>query len=182
MNYVEPIRDPELVKSIADYFKKINMRNFLMFIFGIYSGLRISDILKFKIYQIKNKDHLNIRATKTGKQVIIEINPILKQAIVEYIKDKDPDDYLFKSRQNYNKPIGRSMAYKILREAAEKFGLENIGCHTLRKTFGYHYYKQYKDAKTLMEIFGHSHISVTLRYIGINQEIINDTIRRFKIY
>lgn len=182
MNFVEPIRDPKIVEGVAEYLKKNNERNYLMFLFGIYTGLRISDILKYKIYQIKDKDYINIRATKTGKQVIIEINPILKQAIADYVKDKDPDDYLFKSRQYYNKPIGRSMAYKILRNAAEKFGLENIGCHTLRKTFGYHYYKKYKDAVILMEIFGHSHISVTLRYIGINQEIINDSIRRFRIF
>lgn len=182
VNYVEPIRDPKLVESIAEYLRKRSERNYMMFLFGIYSGLRISDILKYKIYQVKNKDYLNIRATKTGKQVILEINPILKQAIANYVKDKDPDDYLIKSREQYNKPIGRSMAYKILGEVAEKFGLENIGCHTMRKTFGYHYYKQFKDAITLMEIFGHCHISVTLRYIGINQELINDTMRRFKIF
>ncbi len=182
MNFVEPIRDPKLVESLADYLRKNNERNYLMFLFGIYTGLRISDILSYKIHQIKNKDYLNIRTKKTGDQVTIEINPELKREIAKYVKDKDPDDYLFKSRQNYNKPICRSMAYKILREATEKFGLNNIGCHTLRKTFGYHYYKQYKDAVTLMDIFGHSHISVTLRYVGINQEIINNSIRRFKIY
>ena len=69
-----------------------------------------------------------------------------------------------------NKPITRQRAYTILRDAADEFGLDSIGCHTLRKTFGYHLYKKTKDAITIKEILNHSSISVTLRYIGINQD------------
>ena len=69
------------------------------------------------------------------------------------------------------KPITRQQAYKILNDAAGKFGVERIGTHTLRKTFGYHFYQQTKDIATLKEIFNHSDISITFRYIGINQDI-----------
>ncbi|BDB95512.1 hypothetical protein BSG8_42640 [Bacillus subtilis subsp. natto] len=58
-------------------------------------------------------------------------------------------EFLFKSREGINKPISRSMAYKILRAAAEYVGLDDIGTHTLRKTFGYHFYKQTKDVAML---------------------------------
>jgi integrase len=74
------------------------------------------------------------------------------------------------------------MAYKIMQEVADKFSLECIGCHTLRKTFGYHFYQQTKDVVTLMKIFNHSHPNVTLRYIGIEQESINKAIKKFRIF
>jgi integrase len=58
------------------------------------------------------------------------------------------------------------MAYKILRKVAERFHLEEVGTHTLRKTFGYHFYQQTKDVAMLQEIFNHSSPAITLKYIG----------------
>lgn len=98
-----------------------------------------------------------------------------------YCIGKDSNEYLIKSRIGVNKPISRYMAYKILNETASMFGLENIGTHTLRKTFGYHFYNQTKDAATLRLIFNHSSDAVTLRYIGILQESINTKIDNFEI-
>jgi len=48
----------------------------------------------------------------------------------------------------------------------------------MRKTFAYHYYKKTKDIALLMNLFNHSSQSVTLRYIGINQDVINDSISK----
>ena len=79
------------------------------------------------------------------------------------------DEYVFRSRQG-NKAITRGRAYQILREAGEKFGLENIGTHSMRKTFGYWYYKNYNDIVGLMKILNHSSEAITKRYIGIEQE------------
>jgi integrase len=182
LNFVEPIRDPEVVRSMAHYFKEQNERDYIMFMVGIYTGKRISDILKIRISDVKNRNTINIREKKTGKQSANEINPILKKVLKEYCKDKDPEEYLIKSRKKTGKPMNRSTAYRILNKAAYEFGLENIGNHTLRKTFGYHFYKEFKDVATLMEIFNHSDPSVTLRYIGINQETANQAIKRLKIY
>jgi integrase len=153
-----------------------------MFLLGIYTARRISDILKLRVRDVKNKTAIVIREQKTNKQISIEMNAILRKALDEYIEDKELNEYLIKSRQEKNKPIGRSMAYKILRDAADEFGLDSIGTHTMRKTFGYHFYKQTGDVVTLMKIFNHSHPSITLRYIGIEQEEINTAIRKFRIY
>lgn len=73
------------------------------------------------------------------------------------------------------------MAFKILRVAAEHVGLDDIGTHMLRKTFGYHFYKQTKDVAMLQEIFNHSDQRTTLRYIGINQDAMNNAMKKFKI-
>lgn len=59
--------------------------------------------------------------------------------------------------------------------------MDSIGTHTLRKTFGYHFYQKYKDLALLQELFNHSAPSVTLRYIGINQDMIDDAMREFKL-
>ena len=77
--------------------------------------------------------------------------------------------------------IGRVQAYRILNKAAAEVGLIEIGTHTLRKTFGYHFYKRYKDVALLQEIFNHSAPSITLRYIGINQDIIDEAVGGFHL-
>ncbi len=182
MNYVEPIRDTNTLENMCNYLKKSNDRNYILFLMGIYTGLRVSDILKIKIRDVKDKRYITLREKKTGKQKIIEINPILKKEVADYIKDKDPDDFLIKSREGYNKAISREMAYKVLNNLGEVFNIDSIGTHTMRKTFGYHYYKQTGDVVTLQKIFNHSSPSVTLHYIGIEQDDINRAYRKFKYF
>lgn len=182
MNFVQPIRQQSLLQDIAAYLKRKNERDYIMFMVGIYTGLRISDILKLRVSDLKNKDYIVIREQKTGKQQTMEINPILKRELAKFMISKGYDEYLIRSRQNQDKPMTRGMAYKILKDVAIHFGLQSIGCHTLRKTFGYHFYQQHKDAVILQEIFNHSHVSVTLRYIGIEQENKDNAIRKLKLF
>jgi integrase len=91
------------------------------------------------------------------------------------------NEYVFASRQNGGKPITRSMAYRILNGAAKKAGVLEIGTHTLRKTFGYHFYRRTKDVALLQKIFNHSSPSITLRYIGIDQDVIDKAIDGFRL-
>lgn len=182
MNYVEPIREPAVVENIAKYLKKTNVRNYIMFLCGIYTGLRISDILTLRVKDVKNRKYIALREIKTDKQKLIEINPVLRKELSAYIADKNISEYLIKSRQGKNKPITRNMAYRILRDVADLFSLEAIGTHTLRKTFGYHFYQQYKDEVKLQLYFNHRHPVITLRYIGIQQESINKAVKNFRIY
>lgn len=184
INRVEPIRDIDLVKDIGKYFKQRNERNYIMYLIGIYSGLRISDILNLKVKDVKNKSNISLREKKTGKQKIFPINPYLRKNLSVYIEDNEleMDEYLIKAQGKQNRAITRDMAYKIMNQAAEYFGLYNIGTHTLRKTFGYHFYLQTKDIVTLQKIFNHSDPSITLIYIGIEQSEINKKMNSFKLY
>lgn len=170
MNTVEPIRDMELVWDIEEYLKSKSERNYVMFVFGIYSGLRISDILKLRVRDVRDKKHLYLREQKTDKEKRFRINDELKPVLNTYVKDKQDYEYLFARQGDVNHPITRQQAYKILNDAAQQFGLDNIGTHTLRKTFGYHTYKQTGDIAAIQEIMNHAHPSITLRYIGINQD------------
>jgi len=166
---VEPIRDLDTVIDIAEYLKERNERDYVMFMFGIYSGLRISDILKFRVRDVRDKKVIRIREKKTGKEKQFPINKELQPILRDYVDGKRDYEYLFKNPYK-NKPISRQQAYNVLAMAGDNFGVESIGTHTLRKTFGYHIYQKTKDAAMLMDIFNHSDVHTTLRYIGVNQE------------
>lgn len=71
------------------------------------------------------------------------------------------------------------MAYKILKKAANEIGLVDIGTHTMRKTFGYHFYQKTKDIVLLQKIFNHSSPDVTKRYIGMDQDMMDKGIDGF---
>lgn len=174
MNRVQPIRDKQTVKDIFDYLYEKNKRDGIMYAIGIYMGLRISDILPLRVRDAK-KQYFYFREKKTGKEKRIPINKFIRKLLDDYIKDKKDYECLFRSpRKNANQPISRQQAYKIISDAGKQFGIQDgIGTHTMRKTFGYHYYKKTKDVATLMELFNHSHESITLRYIGITQDTIS---------
>lgn len=179
MNIVEPIRDPELLSELLQYFKERQMRDYVFFLLGIYTGLRVSDILSLKVSDLKDKSHLNIREKKTKKYKRVPIHKELRRELKPYLSCKDGEEFVIRSRNGQNKPITRKRAYQILREGAAHFKLESIGCHTLRKTFGYHFYKQSRDIALLMDLFNHSSPTITLRYIGINQDTMDEAIRKF---
>jgi integrase len=180
MNFVQPIRDPDMIFEIKRFLREQNERNFMLFVTGINSGLRISDILPLRVKDAK-RTYFNIIEMKTDKKKRIDMTPQLQREFKKYIEGKEDHEYLFKSREGLNKPIGRSMAYKILRKAAGYVGLDDIGTHTLRKTFGYHLYKQTGDVALLQKILNHSDPAFTLRYIGIDQDAMNKAIKEFKI-
>ena len=172
MNLVQPIRDKGILKEMRKYFKDQNERNYVMFLLGIHTGLRISDILVLTVKDVQG-DSIFIREKKTKKTREVQMTTELERALKSYTKGKPNDEYLIKSREGKNKPISRSMAYKILNIAAEEFGLERIGTHSLRKTYGYHHYQQFKDIATLQEALNHIEPGVTKRYIGIRQDDLN---------
>ena len=76
--------------------------------------------------------------------------------------------------------MDRFGAYYILKTDGKAVGLQDkIGTHTLRKTFGYHHYKKFKDIAILQKIFNHSNPTITLRYIGIEQDQIDESYNNF---
>ncbi|MBU3076176.1 site-specific integrase [Clostridium estertheticum] len=179
MKLVQPIRDREKLEEMKMELLKIGYKNYLLFVVGINTGLRIGDILELKVKDLKDQTHIKIIEQKTNKIKRFLINSSLKIEIDKYIKLMSDEEYLFQSRKGENKHISRVQAYRILNSAAEQVGLQEVGTHTLRKTFGYWHYKQNKDVALLQQIFNHSSPSVTLRYIGINEDIKDKSIENF---
>lgn len=179
MNTVEPIRDKKIIEDVADFLKSKNERNYVLFMFGIYSGRRISDILKFRVRDVRNKNNVSIKEQKTGKEMKFPINEVLKPIIKEYIEGKPDYEFLFKSRKGKNEPITRQQAYNILNEAADAFDLYSIGTHTMRKTLGYHMYQQSHDIELVRKILNQTDEKSTRRYIGIDQEMVDKAMVKF---
>ena len=177
LNTVEPIRDVSLVNDIADYLREQSERNYILFLFGIYSGLRISDILKLRVRDVRGKEKIIMREKKTGKERKFPLNKVLKASLANYINTRKDYEFLFSSRQGCNQPISRQQAWSILRRAGRYFGLESIGTHTLRKTFGYHMYQQTHDIVTIQKILNHATQEYTLRYIGITQDTMDSAVK-----
>lgn len=181
MNFVQPIRDPVIVRDIAEYFKKKKERDYIMYLMGIYLGRRISDTLAMKIKDVRDKDHLKIRERKTGKMIKLDFHPELKRALQKYCEGKDDNDYLIKSRNGKNKAITRERAWEILKEAADAFNLDQIGTHSLRKIFGYHLYiNSGNDIALVQKALEHEDENDTIRYLGIDSQKVNRAIKSLK--
>ena len=181
MNIVEPIRDKRDILAMKKYLREKDEKYYIMFLTGINLGLRINEILDMRVGDVKNRTRQKFRQSKTGKEITVAYNADLIRAYKEYCKDRTPDEALIPSNGNEFRAISRQQAYKVLREAAEYFGIENIGTHSLRKTCGYHYYNETKDIATLQIWFNHRDNRDTLRYIGITQDNICNEMIKFSL-
>ena len=173
---VEPIRDKAKITQMYFYLNGKDPKYGLLFKFGLNTGLRISDILPLKVEDIylKNgefKEYLVLNEMKTSKEKKIKLNDSIRKNISGYVKKEklSEKDYLFPSKKGGQ--IGRVQAYRVLKEASDIIGVENFGTHSLRKTWGYWTYKVSRyNIGLIMDTFNHSSQSVTLRYIGVNQD------------
>lgn len=178
MTTVEPIRNKDDLKKVEAILKKQGMRNLLFFTIGTNCGLRISDILALNVGDVRGRTHIQIVEKKTGKFKKFPINSKLKPMFEEFTKGRRADEPLFLTV--FKNRLERYAAYYIIRYACEEAGLqEKVGTHTMRKTFGYHHYKKYKDVAMLQKIFNHSSPQITLRYIGIEQDQIDESYTNF---
>ena len=189
MKYVQTIKDANKLQEIqagleADESRR-GRRMFLMFMTGIYTGLRISDIVKLKAGNVRG-DSIILREQKTGKASVIPVAVILQRVIADRTADMSDDDFLFVSRARGKdgkpKHITTRTAYDDMNEIARRFGLRgSIGCHTMRKTFGYWHYQKNHDLEILRQWFNHSTVNVTRRYIGVDVEERRRSVQGFSL-
>lgn len=180
MTTVEPIKSKKEIEKVKEILSKQSERNLLLFCFGINSGLRISDILKLNVEDVKNKDFIQLCEKKTKKCKKFPLNVKLKSMIKKFIQDKNDKEPLFSTI--FKNRMDRFTAYRIINKACKLAQIQaSIGTHTLRKTFGYFYYKKYKNILMLQKIFNHSNPNITLRYIGIEQEEIFKSYKNFML-
>ena len=179
----EPIRNKKHIKQLVNYYlnKKPNMRNYLLIVMGLYTALRISDILAMRwrdVYDFEKnevKTHLRLTEQKTGKPKVIAVNKELAHAINLHLIsrggcDSVPDtEFLFKNNRKNNAAISRVQAWRIIKEAGDEID-GRVSCHSLRKTFGYHAWRRGEAPSVIMDIFNHSSYTITRRYLGISQD------------
>jgi site-specific recombinase XerD len=173
MEYVEAIRDTAKIKALKKHLKDQSSRDYLLFVLGINTGLKISEILTIKWCDILNENgSIKNFMEREEQEIPIYVNSKVKYAISLYLSSISYHftDYVFKSSKT-NDPITRQQAYRIINKAAKHVGIEgNIGTHSMRKTFGYHAYKKGIAIALLQKIFHHTSCSETFKYLGIKKE------------
>ena len=181
--------DRHINEAVNDSQRKIAYRNKMLFVIGINVGVRASDLrtLKWSFFfdeHMNFKDSYKFIPIKTSKQrkfVKINFNKAVKQMVISYLSEYPIDcldSYLFTSRKG-NEPITVDGLRKIVKEAAVEAGItQNIGSHSLRKTFGFWCWHEAADKNKalviLQQIFNHSSTQTTARYIGILDGEIKD--------
>ncbi|TPR16708.1 tyrosine-type recombinase/integrase [Apilactobacillus timberlakei] len=191
---VQPLRSKDDIANVKFFLNKgkFGLRNLTIFTIGINTGLRCSDIVKLRVKDVINSTTPYIYEQKTGKKRQVNLTNVIG-LINEYIASQhfqSEDNYLFpsrvKNRKNDNKNhniehIGVGGFYKALEKVEFLMGRKDLGTHTMRKTFGYHFYKQTHDIMSVMRVLNHSKESTTKRYIGITNEEINDKLKNLNL-
>ena len=169
-----------LIRKLA---KDGNYKMSLLIALGCFTGLRISDILSLRWNQILDTDEFTIIEHKTKKKRTIRVNLQLKKHIrdcYEHIEPVGINAPILISQKGTVFSIQRING--VLKEIKRKYRLQigNFSCHSLRKTFGRQVYNMNSDSSELalvklMELFNHSSVSITKRYLGLRQEELLNT-------
>lgn len=197
MNFVEPLRSKHHIALIKNLLKgQSRFRDLLLFIVGMNSALRISDLLQLKLSHVVDdqgriRTHFWIREEKRGKRQDVVINQSIRQAFDSYLAayptiTSNLEHYLFFSTNLgdfvYSAPLKRAQAWKLLSTICHQAGLRgNFGTHTLRKTWGYHARMQGVDLALIMHKLNHSSLAYTKRYLGITDDELEDVVRKLNL-
>lgn len=187
----KPIKDKSLILDMQEYLKYKSERDYILFIIGITTGYRSQDLVCLRIRDIqkairerefcileKKKDR-NARARGMKKRVAPRVVPMqraLLSILRNYIRDKKPYEYAFKSRKG-NKHINVDSYGRILREAGQYFGLNHISAHTPRKIYAYNIYEETGDIEKVKMALGHVSSITTAKYLGIDRDILDEISR-----
>ena len=169
-----------LIRKLA---KDNNYKMSLLVALGCFTGLRISDILALRWNQILGVEEFTIIEKKTGKKRIIRLNPQLQKHIQECYEHIKPIGVKAPILVSQKGTIFTIQAInRILKDIKKKYKvkIKNFSCHSLRKTFGRQVYNMNSENSELalvklMELFNHSSVSITKRYLGLKQEEILQT-------
>lgn len=174
---VDPIRDPKDIKTIKERLKTRPLY-YCLFVLGINTNLRASDLLNIKVGQVrhlKDMDEITVTEKKTGKHRRITLNKSCAQAIKTLLSSREyaDTDYLFTGQRG---PLTVPSVSRLVKSWCGSIHLKgNYASHTLRKTFGYQQRVNFGvGLPDLMECFNHSSQKITLTYLCVQPEEIKN--------
>lgn len=176
MNSVGAIQSTKQIEILKKSLIKRSKRDYLLFIFSINTGLRLTPLLHLTLdHVMKDGSYREFLESSITETTDIYLNSEVKRALTLYVNEHSSNDnfYLFHTKKDAAHPITRQHVHRILSQAGKDAGLEYpISYHSLRKTFGYHAFQQGVAVSLIQKIYGHATRSETLKYIGINSEQI----------
>jgi integrase len=195
MNFVEPIHSTKKIAQIKNLLRgQGRIRDLFLFVVGINTALRISDLLPLKMGHFvdekgKTKQRFWIRERKRGKRHEVVINNSIRQTLGEYLQAypgiiADREKQVFFSGHHPQRAVAikRGQAYNFVSSICRDVGLTgNYGTHTLRKTWGYHARMQGVDLALIMHKLNHSSLAYTKRYLGITDDELEAVARRLNL-
>lgn len=150
---------------------------------GIFFGLRISDLRTLRWSMVLNGEMFELQEKKTNKYRKVKINADFQKHIrdcYQALSISNPEEHCFLSSKKVVYSTQRINV--LLKEIKQKYNLkvENFSTHTMRKTFGRKVVDMAgQNAEValirLMELFNHSSIAITKRYLGLRQEELLET-------
>lgn len=181
MSAMEPIRDINVVNDITRRLSMMKTRRgrrmYLMWKVGILTGIRIGDMIKLKVGDLRGRASYTYLPEKQSHkkrahEITLPLPEELRQVVAARTKGRSDEDWLFPSRVStgggFERHITRQQAYDDMQEIRKLCRIrQRVGCHTMRKTFGYHYYQETGDIANLMVWFYHESEATTLIYCGI---------------
>jgi site-specific recombinase XerD len=174
---VYPIKEDLILENMkSEMVKNENFKIHFLFVLGINTGFRLSDLLRLTFEDLRNEEYISLKEKKTSKNRKVKINSDVKNSFAAY--DNGENGLLFTSESNRNrgKALSRQYITGELKFYAELAGFtRNVGSHTMRKTFGYKVYQKFGLALT-QKLLNHSNSSDTLRYIGIDEEQLDEAV------
>ena len=173
----------DFISLITRLEKDENYKFCLLISIGVFTGLRMSDLLTLKYSDLLNSETFYIKEKKTQKQRSIKVNKDLKEIvsrIVQKSKVNDLEQLIFINKYG-TKSIDKSYVNVKLKEIIKLYRIRlegNVSTHTFRKTLGRRVMEvnNYSNESLilLMDLFGHSSMSITKRYIGIREQEIHN--------
>lgn len=178
----DPIRSKEDLQALSNYFlTKGQLRNHALIVVGVCTALRVSDLLSLKwsdVYDFQRshfRGEIRLIEQKTGKRKIIALNSQAIAALSKLFAVR-AGEYIFSNGRADERPLSRSQAWRIIRDAARDLGIPGvISCHSLRKTLGYRLRVDNDVSPViLMHLYNHTNFDTTRRYLGLAQDEINN--------
>lgn len=187
------VLDKHIEEANTPTLKRVAARNKMLFIVGINVGLRASDLrlLTWGFFfkqtpdgKFEFRDGYSLRPKKTArynKHVVLRFNETTRKIVNWYVEQYPIDDingYVFRSRQ-LDKPITVNAMCRVVKETGKEAGIKQaLGSHSLRKSFCRRLYDNAEDKSralvVLQSILQHSSQAITLKYIGILNDEIED--------
>lgn len=173
----------DFISLITRLEKDENYKFCLLISIGVFTGLRISDLLSLTYSDLLSNETFTLREMKTKKQRSIKVNKDLKEIVSRIVSKSNItnlNQLIFINKYG-TKSIDKSYVNVKLKELVKKYRIKidgNVSTHTFRKTLGRRVMEvnNYSNESLvlLMELFGHSSMSITKRYLGIREQEIHN--------
>ena len=197
MKGTRPLDNNEIRLVSACFTGTFEVRNRSLFLLGVSTGGRISELLSLTIGDVWQngkpvKDLLFDRSIVKGGEVsrAVPVNTDGMRAIDALVnwhreqygtaQKKRP---LFPSRNGQGrKPLSRREAHTVLKDAFMTAGLNgHLATHSLRKSFAQRLYEQTGDVFTVQELLGHKSIATTQKYLGVNYASVREAVQKMSL-